>query len=53
MTQTGARDALITGIGLISCLGEGADAHWSALNAAGGFHPALETENSPPTRSIR
>ena len=23
------RDALITGIGLVSCLGEGPDAHWS------------------------
>jgi len=28
------RDVLITGIGLVSCLGEGLDAHWSGLNAA-------------------
>ena len=27
------RDALITGIGLVSCLGEGIDAHWAALDA--------------------
>jgi len=33
------RDAVITGIGLISCLGEGEDAHWTALNAEGGFQP--------------
>jgi 3-oxoacyl-[acyl-carrier-protein] synthase II len=26
-----ARDVLITGIGLVSCLGEGLDAHWSGL----------------------
>jgi 3-oxoacyl-[acyl-carrier-protein] synthase II len=27
------REAVITGIGLISCLGEGADAHWDGLSA--------------------
>jgi 3-oxoacyl-[acyl-carrier-protein] synthase II len=27
------REALITGIGLISCLGEGAEAHWNGLSA--------------------
>lgn len=26
------RDALITGIGLVSCLGEGVDTHWATLN---------------------
>src|ERR1700712_871759 len=26
------RDALITGIGIVSCLGSGAEAHWAALN---------------------
>ena len=36
------RDALITGIGLVSCLGEGMDAHWAALNRAGGFQPVVD-----------
>src|SRR4029453_15612990 len=26
-----ARDVLITGIGIVSCLGEGGDSHWSRL----------------------
>jgi 3-oxoacyl-[acyl-carrier-protein] synthase II len=39
------RDPLITGIGLISCLGEGEDAHLSALDA---FTPVIdETTFSP------
>ena len=28
----GVREAWITGIGIVSCLGEGADAHWQKLN---------------------
>jgi len=28
------RDVLITGIGLVSCLGEGLEAHWAGFNAA-------------------
>jgi 3-oxoacyl-[acyl-carrier-protein] synthase II len=40
------RDALITGIGLVSCLGEGADAHWAALD--GGFDPAVDTNQFAP-----
>jgi 3-oxoacyl-[acyl-carrier-protein] synthase II len=28
------REVLITGIGLVSCLGEGLDAHWAGLSAA-------------------
>jgi len=27
------REAWITGIGIVSCLGEGPDAHWQALSA--------------------
>lgn len=38
------RDAVITGIGLISCLGEGVDAHWDALNA---FQPVVDTASFP------
>ena len=41
------RDALITGIGLISSLGEGLDAHWDALNAP-PFAPVLDAESYPP-----
>lgn len=39
------RDALITGIGIVSCLGSGAEAHWGALNH---FAPVLDTESFPP-----
>ena len=39
------RDALITGIGLVSCLGSGAEAHWQALNA---FTPVLDTDSFAP-----
>ena len=42
------RDTLITGIGLVSCLGEGMDAHWTALNQPGGFAPVLETARFAP-----
>jgi 3-oxoacyl-[acyl-carrier-protein] synthase II len=42
------RDALITGIGLASCLGEGADAHWAALDAPGGFKPLVDTARFAP-----
>ena len=41
------RDAVITGIGLVSCLGEGEDAHWAALNQAGGFAPVLADSPLP------
>jgi len=41
------RDALITGIGLLSCLGEGAAAHWQELNQT-GFTPSLDTETFAP-----
>jgi 3-oxoacyl-[acyl-carrier-protein] synthase II len=42
------RDALITGIGLVSCLGEGPDAHWAALDAPGGFTPVVDSERFAP-----
>jgi 3-oxoacyl-[acyl-carrier-protein] synthase II len=38
------RDAVITGIGLISCLGEGIDAHWDALH---GFKPVVDDTSFP------
>ena len=39
------RDAMITGIGLVSCLGEGVDAHWAALN---DFHPVVDETTFAP-----
>ncbi|HEX2939749.1 MAG TPA: beta-ketoacyl-ACP synthase [Rhodopila sp.] len=42
------RDALITGIGLVSCLGATLDAHWDALNNPAGFAPVLDTERFAP-----
>src|SRR5690242_16074764 len=43
-----ARDVLITGIGLVSCLGEGLDAHWEALNRPGGFAPVVDDTSFAP-----
>ncbi|MBV8613944.1 MAG: beta-ketoacyl-ACP synthase [Acetobacteraceae bacterium] len=42
------RDALITGVGLVSSLGEGLDAHWAALTAPGGFRPVVDSERFAP-----
>src|SRR5579875_3661616 len=42
------RDALITGIGLISSLGATPEAHWDALNNPAGFMPVLDTESFAP-----
>ena len=42
------RDALITGIGLVSCLGDGAAAHWAALDAPDGFCPVVDTTRFAP-----
>ncbi len=39
------REAWITGIGIVSCLGEGPDAHWQALGAG---HPQADTTTYPP-----
>ena len=44
----GPRDALITGIGLVSSLGDGEAAHWAALDAPAGFQPVLDTEHFAP-----
>ena len=46
--MTSPRDALITGIGLVSCLGEGIEAHWAALNRAGGFRPVVDATSFAP-----
>ena len=46
--MTSDRDALITGIGLVSCLGEGPDAHWAALDAPGGFSPVVDAVRFAP-----
>src|ERR1700693_6324706 len=43
-----SRDAMITGIGLVSCLGEGMDAHWAALNRDGGFEPVVDATTFAP-----
>ena len=39
------RDALITGIGLVSCLGTSLEANWKALNS---FTPVVDTGSFPP-----
>jgi 3-oxoacyl-[acyl-carrier-protein] synthase II len=43
-----AQDPLITGIGLVSCLGEGESAHWTALNALDGFCPVVDEARFAP-----
>jgi 3-oxoacyl-[acyl-carrier-protein] synthase II len=43
-----SRDALITGIGLVSCLGEGVEAHWAALNREDGFQPVVDSASFAP-----
>ncbi|HUB11654.1 MAG TPA: beta-ketoacyl-ACP synthase [Acetobacteraceae bacterium] len=42
------RDTVITGIGLISCLGEGPDATWAALDAPAGFQPVVDASRFAP-----
>src|SRR5581483_2352778 len=42
------RDALITGIGLVSSLGEGLEAHWAALDTPGGFTPVVDVQRFAP-----
>jgi len=41
----GAREAWITGIGIVSCLGEGPQAHWQKLTEA---HPSADTAAFAP-----
>jgi 3-oxoacyl-[acyl-carrier-protein] synthase II len=41
-----AIEVVISGMGMLSCLGEGADAHWQALS--NGAEPKLETEKFAP-----
>jgi 3-oxoacyl-[acyl-carrier-protein] synthase II len=40
-----ARDVLITGVGIVSCLGEGPDAHWQRLTAG---QPAADATTFAP-----
>ena len=40
-----ARDVWITGIGLVSCLGEGPDSHWERLMEA---RPSADTSTFAP-----
>lgn len=42
-----SHDVVITGIGLVSCLGEGPDAHWRKLTTP-GLAPVLERERFSP-----
>ncbi len=48
MADPSPRDALITGIGLVSCLGEGLDAHWAALDDPTGFRPVVDEAGFAP-----
>jgi 3-oxoacyl-[acyl-carrier-protein] synthase II len=42
-----ANDVVVTGIGLVSSLGEGADRHWQVLSAPGA-KPVIEAERFAP-----
>lgn len=44
--MTSARDAVITGIGLVTSLGEGKDANWQALSS--GAAPVIDQAATPP-----
>jgi 3-oxoacyl-[acyl-carrier-protein] synthase II len=47
-TAASPRDAVITGIGLVSCLGADPAAHHAALNAPGGFAPVVDAASFAP-----
>ncbi len=42
------RPVLITGVGLVSALAEGLEAHWAALDVAGGAAPPVDRESYSP-----
>ncbi len=42
------REVWITGIGLVSCFGEGAGHHWQALGAAGNASPIIDSARFAP-----
>lgn len=42
------RDALITGVGLATCLGSTLEAHWAALDNPAGFAPVLDATTFAP-----
>lgn len=48
MPENSPRDAVVTGIGLVSCLGAGLDEHLAALNAEGGFAPVVDPQSFAP-----
>ena len=48
MTERSPRDAVVTGIGLVSCLGADLAAHAEALNTPGGLAPVIDTTSFPP-----
>ena len=50
MPRNPDRDALITGIGLVSCLGTGIDAIWDSLQA---FTPVVDTETFKPRQVLK
>src|SRR5450759_4676682 len=45
LMSNAAREAWITGVGIVSCLGEGAQAHWQKLMEA---HPSADTATFAP-----
>ncbi len=48
MNQSPVNEALITGIGLVSSLGDGVDAHWSRLTSGGVARPVIDEVTAAP-----
>ena len=42
------KEVVITGIGLVSCFGEGADTHWDVLGGETAPEPVISLETVPP-----